>query len=126
MKLFLPLLAILVLSFSCKKEEHLKAPCTTFATVRDLSSKAGCGFVFELVDGTKIVATEEVHHNKHNKNHNGGGCHNGPTNSPPSFSLADGQKVKIGYEVLNSTPNACGAIAAEIKCLELDTTVKKD
>jgi hypothetical protein len=123
MKAIVAALAILVFSFSCKKEEHLKAPCTTPATVRDLSSQSGCGFVFELTDGTKIAPVAESHQAP-----GGGGCHGGQSHESTftNFSMVEGKKVKIGYEITNATANSCGALSAKILCIQEDTTVVKD
>jgi hypothetical protein len=123
MKTILLLVAILVFSFSCKKHEELHhSSCGTSATVRDLRSQDGCGFVFELADGSKIEPAT-ISTSTHTC-----GSHNGSTTSNPlsSFSFQDGQKVKIGYEIVSTTTNACGAKAARITCAEADDSVKKD
>jgi hypothetical protein len=124
MKTFLPLVAILIFSFSCKRHEELhKSNCGTSATVRDLSSQSGCGFVFELADGTKISPVA-----KSKQVHGSGGCHGGQSyeNALINFSLVEGKKVKIGYAITNTTANSCDALSAEILCIEEDTTVVKD
>ncbi len=124
MKSILPLAFILVLSFSCKKHEELHhAACGTSATVRDLRSQSGCGFVFELTDGTKLEPSTTTTSTTHTC-----GSHNSSatSNSLSNFSFQDGQKVKIGFEIINSTTNACGAKAAKITCVEIDNSVTKE
>lgn len=39
--------------FSCG-EDGVKTPCDVRATVKDLRELDGCGFVFELADGTRL------------------------------------------------------------------------
>jgi hypothetical protein len=123
MKTLLLLFAFIVLSVSCKKHEGLHhSACGTSATVRDIQSQNGCGFVFELTDGTKLepsAPTPTTHTC---------GSHNSQTTSNPlsTFPFQDGQKVKIGYEIVNSTVNACGAKAAKITCVEIVNSISKD
>ena len=61
----LPIFLIALSSFTlinCDEEELLHASCdeAVFATVRDLTGLDGCGFVFELADGTTIAVAELV------------------------------------------------------------------
>lgn len=75
--------------------------CSTPATVRDLTGFDGCGFVFELQDGTRL---EPIRF--------GFFCGTPPlpkevTEDPLyNFEFIDGQQVLINYEVTDS-PSIC-------------------
>ena len=116
MKTFLHSIAVLVVSFACSKHELHHSVCGTSATVRDFSGKSGCGFVFELADGSKLApSTAAATH--------GCGSHQDVL---ANFSLAEGKKVKIGFELINNSADACGAKAAKITCIEIDNTPTKE
>jgi hypothetical protein len=110
----LGLILLLILTFSyCKKEEEIqKAGCTTPATVRDLSGLDGCGFVFELEDGTRLEPLRLFY------------C---GTPSLPREMLKDplldfvfeaGKKVKIGYELTESASVCMVGPVVKITCIE--------
>lgn len=75
--------------------------CTTFATVSDLTGLDGCGFVFELEDGTRLEPVRPVIF-----------CGTPPlpkeiTEDPLfGFEFVDGKRVKISYEEKES-PSVC-------------------
>jgi hypothetical protein len=48
------LLFVATLFFTCADEDSLEASCSVPATVKDLTGLDGCGFVFELEDGTRL------------------------------------------------------------------------
>lgn len=87
--------------------------CIIPATVRDLTGLDGCGFVFELEDGTRIEPFYVV-----------GFCGTPPlpkeiTDSPLyGFEFVDGKKVKLSYEEAG-VPSICmvGPVV-KITCLE--------
>jgi hypothetical protein len=113
MRSTLVLLATLILLFSCKKEEVIgKEGCTTLATVRDLTGLDGCGFVFELGDGTRLEPLRVYY------------CGTPPlpkevTEDPLNgFVFEDGKKVKIGYEEMPAISICMVGPTVKITCLE--------
>lgn len=74
---------------------------TTPATIRDLTGLDGCGFVFELNDGTRLESVKIF------------SC--GTPSSPDfvlidplaNFDIVDGKKVLIDYTVLENYVSAC-------------------
>ncbi len=114
----LPIFLIALSSFTlinCDEEELLHASCdeAVFATVRDLTGLDGCGFVFELADGTKLQP-EMI-----------GYCGTPPlpkevTENPLyDFEWLDGKQVRIGFEEVTDAASACmvGKIV-RITCIE--------
>jgi hypothetical protein len=114
MKSSLLLLAIIGASISCKKEDVTakKSNCTTFATVRDLTGLDGCGFVFELADGTRLEPLRLLY------------CGTPPlprevTDDPLyNFVFAEGKKVQIGYEQTKALSICMVGPMVKITCLE--------
>ena len=101
---------------ACNEEKFdSSVPCIegVEATVRDLSGLDGCGFVFELVDGTRLEPLRLFH------------CGTPPlpkevTEDPLyQFEFVDGRKVIIGYETQNDMGSYCmvGPVV-KIICLE--------
>lgn len=91
--------------------------CSTLATVRDLSGLDGCGFVFELSDGTRLEPAIVFY------------CGTPPLpkevtlNPLYDFDLVDGKRVRISY-----TPAAAGSVCmagtpVTITCISEVTTV---
>jgi hypothetical protein len=106
------LLALLTISISCKKEEAIKrSGCAIPATVRDLTGLDGCGFVFELEDGTRLEPLRI------------GYCGTPPlpkevTEDPLyNFAFADGKKVKIEYEKTESVSICMVGQTVKITCI---------
>ncbi len=95
------LLFIGVLFFSCDDDDVVSTSCSTPATVRDLSGLDGCGFVFELEDGTRLEPVFAI-----------GYCGTPPlpkevTEHPLyNFQFVDGKKVFIDYELVER-PSIC-------------------
>jgi hypothetical protein len=91
-------------------------PCTqgVEATVRDLTGLDGCGFVFELKDGTRLEPYRILLF-----------CGTPPlpkevTEDPLyQFEWIDGKRVKIGYDVLTDGVSICmvGPMV-KITCIE--------
>jgi hypothetical protein len=119
----LPIFLIALSSFSllnCDEEQLMRTTCEegVLATVRDLSGLDGCGFVFELADGTKIRAS------------NAWLLRNAPaskeiTENPLyDFEWVDGKQVRIGYEEITDAASICmvGKIV-KITCIEEVTFV---
>ena len=90
-------LSIIVLSFlliACNQDEIIfdSKECSVSATVRDLTGLDGCGFVFELSDGSRLEPIRLFY------------CGTPPlpkevTEDPLfDFQFVDGKKVRIGYE----------------------------
>lgn len=113
--IFLGAITLLVLAFSCAPEDELrKEGCVTEATVRDLRGLDGCGYVFELNDGTRLSAIWEW-----------GWCGTPPlpegaTEDPMyNFEYVDGKKVLIGFEGRSDWATACMAgRPVKITCLQ--------
>lgn len=103
------------LTFTGCSEEDITRSCDQAvpATVRDLSGLDGCGFVFELEDGSKLEPFML------------GYCGTPPlpkevTENPLyNFEWVDGKQVLIGYEVVPDAASICmvGKIV-KITCLE--------
>lgn len=116
MKSLLLLFLIGLSIVACDEEKFdSSVPCTdgVEATVRDLAGLDGCGFVFELEDGTKLEPLRLFY------------CGTPPlpkevTEDPLyQFEFVDGKKVVIGYETQNDIGSYCmvGPVV-KITCLE--------
>ncbi len=91
---------------ACHKE--VEPGCDTLATVTDLSSTGGCGFGFTLEDGTIVIAEQRKKKCGHQ--------HSDPLSN---FTLVDGMKVKIGYEIEHHHSSSCPAgTVVEVNCIE--------
>lgn len=111
------LLSVITLAWillSCSEEQQVPVSCTTPATLRDLKGLDGCGYVFELSDGTQLEAIWEW-----------GWCGTPPlpqgaTEDPLyDFEYADGKQVLIGFEERPDWANACmSARPVKIVCLQ--------
>lgn len=122
MKKILTLLFVSVVVFSCT-DENLgeNEGCSTRATVRDLTGLDGCGFVFELEDGTKLEPLRVFHC----------GTPPLPKELPEdplyNFEFADGKKVLIDYTEQDSIGSYCmvGPVV-RITCLkEFDQSIER-
>jgi hypothetical protein len=109
----------LLVSISCKKDGDITktSNCSTAATVRDLTGLDGCGFVFELEDGTRLEPLRI------------GYCGTPPlpkeiTNDPLyNFVFANGKKVKIEYEKMESVSICMVGPTVKITCItEVETS----
>jgi hypothetical protein len=100
--------------WSCD-EEPMSVSCDNgvFATVKDLTGLDGCGFVFELADGTRLEPQRLFY------------CGTSPlpqevTEDPLyDFQFVHGKQVRIGYEVIPDAVSICmvGKIV-KITCIE--------
>ena len=115
------LLPIFLIAFSsflllnCDEEQWLRTTCEdgVLATVRDLRGLDGCGFVFELANGTKLEPQML------------GYCGTPPlpkeiTENPLyDFEWVDGKLVRINYEEIPDAASICmvGKIG-KITCIE--------
>ena len=103
----------LVLFSSCT-DEGLRVSCTegVTATVRDLSGLDGCGYVFELKDGTRLEPYRL------------GYCGTPPlpkevTEDPLyNFEWVDGKQVVIGFEAVDGVGICMVGPMVKITCLE--------
>lgn len=94
--------------------------CGTEATVRDLTGLDGCGFVFELKDGTRLEPIRVFY------------CGTPPlpkemTEDPLyNFQFVAGKRVRIGYELLLQQTSICmvGKVV-KITCLEEISSAEK-
>lgn len=101
--------------WNCEDDKILNATCDTgeIATVRDLTGLDGCGFVFELNDGTRLEPMRLMF------------CGTPPlpeevTEDPLyDFQFVDGKQVRIGYEEIQDVASICmvGKIV-RITCIE--------
>lgn len=115
MRLVLLFIVISLALASCSEEEITNVSCDQAVpvTVRDLSGLDGCGFVFELEDGSKLEPFML------------GYCGTPPlpkevTENPLyDFEWVDGKEVLIGYEEVPDAASICmvGKIV-KITCLE--------
>jgi len=100
--------------FGCA-EEPIGASCdnAVFATLKDLTGLDGCGFVFELADGTRLEPQRLFY------------C--GTPSLPKevtedplyNFQFTDGKQVRIGFEEITDAMSICmvGKVV-KITCLE--------
>lgn len=107
------LFCVTLITFSCDDSEiEIPRSCDLRATVRDMSSLDGCGFIFELEDGTRLEPYRLAY------------CGTPPlpkeiTEDPLfDFEFIDGKKVRINYELMPEMASACmlGSIV-KITCL---------
>lgn len=102
---------IMVIVSACSKETVKTSNCAVEATVRDLTGLDGCGFVFELNDGTKLEPRILMY------------CGVLPlspevTNDPLyNFQFVDGKKVRISYEQLEGGSYCMVGPLVKITCL---------
>jgi len=117
MKKILPTFGLALIMLACTNEGYNPSvPCTqgVEATVRDLTGLDGCGFIFELEDGTRLEPQRIMLF-----------CGTPPlpkevTEDPLyQFEWVDGKRVKIGYDVLTEGVSICmvGPMV-KITCIE--------
>jgi hypothetical protein len=99
---------------SCDYGPDHSRECTTLATVRDLTDLDGCGFVFELSDGTRLIPVWDY-----------GWCGTPPfpdgvQNDPLlDFDFVDGKKVLVGFIDRPDMATICMAgKSVKITCLK--------
>lgn len=100
---------------SCEDDKINNVSCDNgeLATIRDLTGLDGCGFVFELADGTRLEPMRLMF------------CGTPPlpkevTEDPLyDFQFVDGKQVRIGYEEINHAASICMAgKIVRITCVE--------
>jgi hypothetical protein len=111
--IFLSVIVLALIILSCSEEEF-SAPCGTPATVRDLTGMDGCGYAFELSDGTMVIPVWDI-----------GFCGTPPlpkevTEDPLyNFQFIDGKQVLIGFEDRPDHATSCmSGRPMKITCLE--------
>ena len=112
MKTFLYVVMASVGLFQCADDEVPNTPCGIAATVRDLSGLDGCGFVFQLQDGTYLQPLRVWF------------CGTPPLPEEQlkdplyDFEFIDGKEVYIDYEVVEDYGGGCMAgEVARITCI---------
>lgn len=96
--------AMLLAIAGCAKN-NVQPECKSRATVKDLSGLDGCGFVFELEDGTRLEPIIRVYVTA-------------PTNDPLyGFEFVDGKKVTIDYEISSGASACMAGPIVNITCL---------
>lgn len=111
MKNFLALGLVALVTFSCHESCVEPIECTTAATVRDLTGLDGCGWVFELSDGSRIEPQLLMY------------CGTPPlpkevTEDPLyNFEWADGKPVYISYEATEAVSICMVGTVAKITCI---------
>ncbi len=106
-------LFVSILLPGCEDESHVGCDRAVFATVKDLTGLDGCGYVFELSDGTRLEPQMLAY------------CGNPPlpseiTENPLyNFQFVDGKTVRINYEVVPDAMSICMAgKIVKITCIE--------
>jgi hypothetical protein len=104
-----------IIFWSCEEDKISTISCDNgvLATVRDLTGLDGCGFVFELTDGTRLEPMRLMY------------CGTPPlpkevTEDPLyDFQFVDGKQVRLGYEEIQGAVSICmvGKIV-RITCIE--------
>jgi hypothetical protein len=90
------MLVVLVFAFGCDNQEVQKNNnCSTLAIVRDLTGLDGCGWVFELKDGTKLEPVLNVH------------LPRDVDYALADFEFVDGKTVLIDYETVPNAVSSC-------------------
>ena len=113
---------LLALIFNqCSNDDDQTPVCSTPATVRDLTGLDGCGWVFELEDGTRLEPLRMLY------------CGTPPlpkevTEDPlHNFEFVDGKKVFINYETVQTGVSICmvGPIV-RITCISEVTFISEE
>ena len=93
-------------------EEITQPVCSTPATVKDLTGLDGCGFVFELQDGTRLQPVRNLI------------CGTPPlpkeiTEDPLfNFQVVHGKKVLIDYEIVDGVNICMAGPMVKITCIQ--------
>lgn len=93
-------------------DDAYNSSCSTYATVRDLTGLDGCGFVFELEDGSRIEPIRQVLF-----------CGTPPlpkeiTEDPLyGFEFVEGKVVKISYKETKRASICMVGSMVEIICI---------
>lgn len=107
------LFPILLLAFVFTQCDEDKSRCSIHATVKDLTELDGCGFVFELQDGSRLEPVIPFIE-----------CGTPPlpkeiTDDPLyGFEFVNGKRVKISYEETGSPSICMVGPVVKITCIE--------
>lgn len=112
MKTLVLLLTLSLFVAGCTEENEVEPTCSVRATVRDMRGLDGCGWVFELNDGTRLIPQMIMF------------CGTPPlpkemTEDPLyQFEYADGKQVLINYEIIPDLATVCmSGEFAKITCI---------
>lgn len=115
------LLLLITAGFISCDDDSVKMHCDTRATVKDLRGLDGCGFVFELADGTRLEPSLPAFC--------GFGAMPLEMSDDPlyGFEWVDGKEVTIAYEPASDMASVCMAgEVVKITCLsELPVSIQE-
>lgn len=94
------MMAVLILAIGTACAEEEKPACNTFATVRDLTGLDGCGFVFEMDDGTRLEPVR-VYRTLARV------TQPAPYSPLKEFPLREGQRVRLAYREEQASASVC-------------------
>jgi hypothetical protein len=101
MKTLVLLLTLNLFFAGCTEENEVEPTCSVSAIVRDMRGLDGCGWVFELNDGTRLIPQMIMF------------CGTPPlpkemTEDPLyQFEYTDGKQVLINYEIIPDIATVC-------------------
>jgi hypothetical protein len=114
MKKILVLIFVAFTSTQCDDDNN--GTCSTYATVKDLTGFDGCGFVFELEDGTRLEPLRFLR------------CGTGSPDSSAlkkqdedpllGFEFIDEKRVRISYEVTENLSACIVGPVVKITCIQ--------
>ena len=104
------LLFVATLFVTCADEDTPEASCSVPATVKDFTSLDGCGFVFELENGTRLVPYLVYYCGTPAPKHI-------PENPLYDFEFEDGKKVFIEYEPFEGASSCMAGELVKITCI---------
>lgn len=113
MKRLFIIIPIMFFVLSCENEDIVKDPCSTSAIVKDLTGLDGCGYVFELNDGTILEPSFTPLF-----------CGTPPlpkevTEDPLyGFQFEDGKKVLISYEPVEGASICMAGQMVKVTCIQ--------
>jgi hypothetical protein len=108
------LLFVAIVFMTCSEDSPVEVTeCSTPATIKDLTGLDGCGFVFELEDGTRLEPLRIFYC----------GTPPLPKDMPADplhgFEIIDGKKVTISYDVVENYASTCMAgQVVKITCIQ--------
>lgn len=104
---------LLAALWNCETKEVIECfprDCTTKAVVKDLTGLDGCGFVFELEDGTRLEPERRVYVQPPK-----------PEEDPLYyFDLKANEKVQINYQASSAASICMAGQLVFITCIERD------
>jgi hypothetical protein len=109
---FIGLIIVAACSDEAIEVQNPQADCSTHATIKDLTGLDGCGFVFELEDGTRLLPIVVFYC----------GTPPLPKDLPPNplagYEYLNGKKVMIDYTLSEGYAGTCMAGKyASITCI---------